>query len=82
MKKLLDCFFYPVETNADRIRAMTDEELAKRIYWWQYEGFVGIQFCQRRPECIEAIDRDDDIPDENCIACMKRWLQQPAEGER
>lgn len=21
-------------TNADRIRAMTDEELAKHLYWW------------------------------------------------
>ena len=58
------------KTNADRIRAMTDEELAK---------FLG---CVKEPcdycdlarvmgACTESL----------CVSAMARWLQQPAEGE-
>lgn len=70
-----------VKTNADRIRAMTVEELANKIYWY-HSGSVGIPFCQNRPECNEALERDGDIPDENCIACMVCWLQSDYEVER
>ena len=67
-----------VQTNADRIRAMTDEELASHLYL-----FAGleeqIKFCQNIPECEALICADEGIPEEKCIGCLLKWLQQPAE---
>lgn len=63
----------PAMTNVDRIRAMSDEELA--AYWASNcDGF-----CRNRPECSEALDKDGVIPDEWCVACALAWLRQPAE---
>ena len=50
-------------TNADRIRAMSDEELAKII-----ERELG---CPATGDC-EKMSKD-------CKACWLDWLQQPAE---
>ena len=51
-------------THADRIRDMSDEELAK---------FLQEPFCDRRTgqECKETFIG-------NCDACMLDWLSQPA----
>ena len=70
------CNYIPVPTNADRIRAMSDEELAEFLtninptnckdcafsYGWR---------CQP--------DRDDYSDFEKCKEGRKRWLQQPSE---
>ena len=61
-------------TNADRIRAMTDEELAKLLY-----EIDGLGYCKNLPECGELLDTDTGIPEEKCIGCMLNWLRQPAE---
>ena len=53
-------------TNADRIRAMSDEELAKII-----EHELG---CPVTGDC-EKMSRD-------CKACWLDWLQQPAEEDK
>lgn len=56
-------------TNADRIRAMTDEELAR--FLWQaapYDNCPPIK-------CIEAETLKKPTTDE-CIACWGRWLKQ------
>ena len=50
-------------TNADRIRAMSDEEMAEKI---------GI-----RPVC--PVNGDCEKMSMNCIACWLDWLQQPTE---
>ena len=50
-------------TNADRIRAMSDEEMAEKI---------GI-----RPVC--PVNGDCEKMSMDCIACWLDWLQQPAE---
>ena len=50
-------------TNADRIRAMSDEEMAKKL---EYE--LG---CPVTGDCAK-MSRD-------CNACWLDWLQQPAE---
>lgn len=63
------------KTNADRIRAMSDEELAKLLY--DPDGLSDI-YCQDLPECGELLDTEDGIPEEKCIACALRWLRQPA----
>ena len=60
-------------TNADKIRNMTDEELADFIQRVQIGDFSNLDYgktfcdmCDRQYEC------DD---------CLKYWLKQPAEGE-
>ena len=58
-------------TRADRIRAMSDEELARYAYQ------VGdTPFCRNLKECEEMLDKDIEIPDEKCIACALRWMQE------
>ena len=52
-------------TNADRIRAMTDEELVKFI---EDTGTAG---CPNPARSCRASCRD----------CIMDWLQQPAEGD-
>lgn len=61
------------KTNADRIRAMSDQELA--AYWTDNHD----NFCQNKPECGEALNRDELIPDEWCVHCALAWLQKPVE---
>ena len=51
-------------TNADRIRAMSDEELAKVPAKWSYSCV----FPDR--ECGEG---------DKCEKCLLEWLKQPAE---
>ena len=53
------------QTNAQKIRAMSDEELAKLL---DYE--LG---CPATGDCAKM--------SKDCNACWLEWLQQPAEGE-
>lgn len=70
--------YVPVVTNADRIRAMSDEELAETMY-----GMVNlderIRFCQNKAECNALLERNEEIPEQYCIGCLVEWLKQPAE---
>ena len=51
-------------TNADRIRAMSDEELAKQ--------FAHTSICdQKYHECMKV--------GEDCLECLLEWLKQLAE---
>ena len=66
-------FDYPkphkVQTNADRIRSMEDEELEEGIR----KLSVGYEpWCDRHCK----MNGDD-----NCNRCLRIWLQKPAEGE-
>ena len=54
-------------TNADRIRAMTDEELAWELMSWRIE--------------TEAKHQGVESSYPNTQATILEWLQQPAEGE-
>ena len=51
----------PPKSNADRIRQMTDEELAHEI------GRIGRSICNTVENC------ENDI---NCYACRLQWLKQ------
>ena len=66
-----DCQYFCEKTNADRIRSMNDEELAKWIDWL----FGRCEWC----------DTDkmgtDDCNDVSCTPCILEWLKQPEEGE-
>lgn len=62
-------------TNADKIRDMSDEEMevfllsqADLCSKCQQTG----EFCTGYPSCNN----------ERCVNAVKKWLQQPAEGER
>ena len=67
-----DCcpeFEAAVETNADRIRAMSDEELAEVL-----GELVHCGGCPMRDNCKVA-----DLP---CNNVLLEWLKQPAEEEK
>ena len=53
-------------TNADRIRAMSDEELADLIY-------REIGYCAPTGDCEKTSN--------DCKACWLDWLHQPPKGE-
>lgn len=57
-------------TRADRIRAMSDEELA--AYWVDHYD----EFCPNAPECGDMINQNQEIPAEKCTNCALRWLQE------
>lgn len=75
--KITEYTYRPV-TNADRIRNMSDEEMAKWLIQMS-EGDNRIKFCKSRPECNADLDEDREIPQERCAECMLDWLRQPAE---
>jgi hypothetical protein len=62
------------KTNADRIRAMSDEELARWISD-MWHGFVSKPWCDFRCQNCRGGD------DYRCEKCALEWLKQPAEGE-
>ena len=72
------CVFGPCHdetpSNGDRIRAMSDEELAQLIY-----NADGLGWCSDRPECAELLEMPGGIPEEKCLGCLMAWLRQPAE---
>ena len=62
------CNYIPVPTNADRIRAMSDEELVEFI-----------KNIKVRAALCKAVKNNDAFEE----LCSAEWLQQPAEeGER
>lgn len=61
-------------TNADCIRAMSDEDLAKMLY-----NLSDMLWCRELPECIDIASIEDEIPVEKCIGCALAWLHRPAE---
>ena len=59
------------KTNADRIRAMSDEELAEQFVFMS----TICEFCVKRKNCEE-------VPGyKYCMEGILDWLQQPAEED-
>ena len=65
------CNYIPVPTNADRIRAMSDEELAEFLSRGFKEPCDCCQLAVFEGACTETL----------CDDAMMKWLQQPVEGE-
>lgn len=61
------------QTNGDRLRSRSDEELAKLLYGMEDT------YCQNLPECGEMLDSDEGIPEEKCLGCIVKWLRDRAE---
>lgn len=71
---------HPIKTNADAIRAMSDEYLAN--YLMQFTDLdCRIGFCQNLPKCEALLDTEDGIPLSLCEKCLLQWIQQPAEDD-
>ena len=66
----------PVKTNADRIRSMSDEELAELL---THINPTNCKDCAFSHGWRCQPDRDDYSDFEKCKEGRKRWLQQPAE---
>ena len=60
-----DCEYYVPQTNADRIRSMTDEELAEVLFGSCIEH-MGVEECSH--------------PEEACKSCVLDWLKAESEG--
>lgn len=68
-------------TNGGKIRAMSDEELAAVIVKTYSGGEdLSLLWCDRKGGCAGEDEEDPVCTDERLLACIKRWLQQPAEG--
>jgi len=63
----VDCWGYKQATNADRIRAMSDEELANFIPDW------------RHTKACKCNEHEFIGCDNQCEKCVLEWLKQPAE---
>ena len=74
-----DCLYRtePI-TNADRIRAMSDEELAEFL---TYLNLTNCQDCAFSNGWRCQPDRGDYSDFEKCEEGRKRWLKQSVEGE-
>ena len=59
-----DCEYYVPQTNADRIRSMTDEELAEVLFGCCIEH-MGVEECSH--------------PEEACKSCVLDWLKEESE---
>ena len=73
-----DLFEPKKQTNADRIRSMSDEELAELLYSIQnLEDKV--KFCKNKIECDNILDSGKEILDNMCKQCLVDWLQSEVE---
>lgn len=59
------------QTNADRIRAMSDEELAN----------IFREFCKGMADCIDCPLYGSGCPMSSTFNDWVKWLQQPSKGE-
>lgn len=59
-----------IKTNADRIRAMSNEELAEFLYWGHCPSEEYFDNCPRYR---------DEVPD--CHKCWREWLKEEAKDE-
>ena len=74
-------------TNGGKIRAMDDDRLAQEILRrWRAEMEAGkfedisTRWCDMKGGCVSSKGYPRPCTEERLLACIKRWLQQPAEG--
>lgn len=73
-----ECGYYKRMTQADRIRYMSEEELADILYSFQnLEDKV--KFCMNKDSCTDILDGGDVIPDDMCKQCLLEYLHSEVE---
>lgn len=60
------------ETNFDRLRNRSIDEMADYVYHRDYE--LCDQIC-KESQVPDGCNHGDDVTSEDCIACVKRWLE-------
>ena len=63
-------------TNGDKIRSMTDEELASWINNVFNNGDDFLGFCQNKKVCKNKLDTADGIPVSWCSECLLDWIRR------
>ena len=73
-------------TNADRIRSMSDEELAKNNVHLSYQCDIDYNWEEEPYEnwmqCYETSDGSTFLVEKDAIEYELNWLREPAEGEQ
>lgn len=69
-----ECIDFECMTNADRIRSMTDDELANFLYRFN-DIDEKVKFCTNKKVCIDLLDKGDTLHDEWCKDCLLEWLR-------
>ena len=67
-------------TRVEKIRSLTDDELAALLYRLEGEPLT-LSFCGDKPECNERLEQNEDIDSGECVQCMKEWLQSEVKGD-
>lgn len=62
-------------TNADKIRSMTDEQLADEMLKFP-DVCEQAGFCKNDVLCNDTLDRGEIIPEGMCRTCLLNWLQK------
>lgn len=65
----------PRDTNANKIRAMSDEELADAMLELGVDACEKIPFCVNSDKCNDIMDAGELIPEEMCKRCLIKWLK-------
>ena len=65
------------QTNADRIRAMSDEELATHLYDIGWDCNLCAEYMRLDNQPLLRGEKCD----EKCVEHCLEWLKQPAEGD-
>ena len=65
----------PNDTNGNKIRSMSDEELADTLLELGIDNCEKIPFCTNSDKCNDIMDAGELIPDELCRECLINWLQ-------
>ena len=74
------------QTNADKIRSLSDEELAKNNVRLSYQCDIDYNWEEEPYEnwnqCYETSDGSTFYDEEDAIEYELKWLRQPVEGEQ
>ncbi len=62
-------------TNYERIKAMRVEKMAEYIYL--RDETLCDEICKSNSPC----NNGDDVESDDCIRCIKKWLESEVEGE-
>lgn len=74
VRKLCDLEHPIAPTNAEKLRSMTDEKMARFLLRVSYNVF-----CQNADRCDEQILRGEKVPEDWCETCLLNWLKTPWE---